>query len=46
MKSFKGLNGMIILRNSGVAIIRDNALGTTFHNAGELESPYESVSHV
>lgn len=46
MKSFKGLNGTIILRNTGIAIIRDNALGTTFHNAGELEIPYENVSHV
>lgn len=46
MKSFEELNGTIILRNTGVEIIRDSALGTTFHNAGELEIPYESVSHV
>lgn len=46
MKSFKGLNGTIILRDSGVAIVRENMLGTTFHNGGEVEIPYSNVSEV
>lgn len=46
MKSFKGLNGTIILRDSGVAIVRENMLGTTFHNGGEVEIPYSNVSDV
>ena len=32
MKSFKGLNGTLVLRSTGVAIIRENMLATTFHN--------------
>ncbi len=46
MKSFKGLNGTIILRNSGVAIVRENMLGTTFHSGGEVEIPYSNISEV
>ena len=46
MNSFKGLNGTIILRNSGVAIVRENMLGTTFHNGGEVEIPYSNISEV
>ena len=46
MNSFKGLNGTIILRDSGVAIVRENMLGTTFHNGGEVEIPYSNVSEV
>lgn len=46
MKSFKGLNGTIILRDSGVAIVRENMLGTTFHNGGEVEIPYSNVNEV
>ena len=46
MKSFKGLNGTIILRNSGVSIVRENMLGTTFHNGGEIEIPYSNISEV
>ena len=46
MKSFKGLNGTIILRDSGVAIVRENMVGTTFHNGGEVEIPYSNVSEV
>ena len=46
MKSFKGLNGTIILRDSGVAIVRENMLGTAFHNGGEVEIPYSNVSEV
>ena len=44
MKSFKGLNGTIILRNSSVSIVRENMLGTTFHNGGEIEIPYSNIS--
>ena len=46
MKSFTGLNGTIILRNSGVAIVRKSMLGTTFHNAGEIEIPYSNINEV
>lgn len=46
MKSFTGLNGTIILRNSGVAIIRENMLGTVFHNCSEVEIPYFNISKV
>ena len=46
MKSFKGLNGTIILRTSGVAIVRENMLGTTFHNGGEVEIPYCNIDEV
>ena len=46
MESFKGLNGTIILRNSGVAILRKNMLETTFHNAGEVEIPYANINEV
>ena len=46
MKSFKGLNGTIILRTSSVAIVRENMLGTTFHNGGEIEIPYSNISEV
>ena len=46
MKSFKGLNGTLVLRSTGVAIIRENMLATTFHNAGEIEIPYGNISDV
>ena len=46
MKSFKGLNGTLVLRSTGVAIIRENMLATTFHNAGEIEIPYGNISEV
>lgn len=46
MKSFKGLNGTLALRPTGVAIIRENMLATTFHNAGEIEIPYGNISDV
>lgn len=46
MKSFKGLNGTLVLRPTGVAIIRENMLATTFHNAGETEIPYNNISKV
>ena len=46
MKAFKGLNGTIQLRNDGVAIIRENKLDTTFHNAGETLIPFGNISEV
>lgn len=46
MKSFKGLNGTLQLRNDNIAIIRENILGTTFHNAGETVIPYENICKV
>lgn len=46
MKSFKGLSGTLVLRPTGVAIIRENMLATTLHNAGEIEIPCGNISEV
>ena len=46
MKAFKGLNGTVILHQSCVCVVRDNMLGTTFHDAGVTEIPYGNISEV
>lgn len=46
MKSFKGLNGTIYLNASGVSIVRDTSISTTFHKLSEVEIPYANISKV
>ena len=46
MKSFRGINGTLILKDDAVVILLEKGIDGTFHKHPEIEIPYHNIQEV
>ena len=46
VKSFKGLNGKIVIKEDYVSIVREAMIDSTFHEKGEIKIPYAQIKEI
>lgn len=46
MKSFRGINGTLILKDDAVLVLREKGIDGTFHEHTEIEIPYYDIQEI